>query len=79
MGNFKHENGKYYSTSDAPGTAENIIYSEGRSDDQYALNIQRPTGRMVQDLNNKVGTVYTVNKGYGEDTTGARISKKGRK
>lgn len=79
MGNFKHENGKYYRTSDAPGTAENIIYSEGRSDNQYALNIQRPTGRMVQDLNNKVGTVYTVNKGYGEDTTGARISKKGRK
>lgn len=79
MGNFQHKNGKYYKTSDAPGTAENIIYSEGRSDDPYALNIQRPTGRMVKDLNNKIGTVYTINKGYDEDITGARISKEGRK
>lgn len=79
MGNFQHKNGKYYKTSDAPGTAENIIYSEGRSDDPYALNIQRPTGRMVKDLNNKIGTVYTINKGYDEDITGARISSTGRK
>lgn len=79
MGNFQHKNGKYYKTSDAPGTAENIIYSEGRSDDPYALNIQRPTGRMIDDLTKQVGTVYTINKGYDEDITGARISSLGKK
>jgi hypothetical protein len=77
MGWLLH-NGKYYQTSDDAGTLENVIYSEGRSDDPAALNIQRATGNMVEDLSNKVGTVYTINKGYGTDITGARLGRTGR-
>ena len=73
------QNGNYYQTSDDAGTLENVVYSEGRSDDPAALHTQLPTGRMVEDKSKKVGTVYTINKGYGEDITGARISREGRK
>lgn len=73
------QNGNYYQTSDDAGTLENVMYKEGRSDDPAALHTQLPTGRMVEDKSKKVGTVYTINKGYGEDTTGARISREGRK
>lgn len=77
MGWILH-NGQYYQTSDDAGTLENVIYSEGRSDDPAALNTQLPTGRMVDDLSKVVGQVYTVNKGYGEDITGARLGRTGR-
>lgn len=78
MGWILHENGNYYQTSDDAGTLDNILYNEGRSDAPGALNVQRATGNMVDDLDNKVGTVYTINKGYGEDITGARLSRQGR-
>lgn len=77
MGWLLH-NGKYYQTSDDAGTLENVIYREGRSDDPAALHTQLPTGRMVDDLNKVVGQVYTINKGYGEDITGARLGRTGR-
>jgi hypothetical protein len=78
MGWILHENGNYYQTSDDAGTLDNIVYNEGSSDAPGALNIQRATGNMVEDLSNKVGTVYTINKGYGTDITGARLGRTGR-
>lgn len=78
MGWILHENGNYYQTSDDAGTLDNIVYNEGSSDAPGALNIQRATGRMIEDKDKTVGTVYTINKGYGEDITGARLSRQGR-